>query len=83
MTLIEMIAAVAVLSQYIKEALFQGKVKKRWAVLLTLISSAAVVAFNYLNMHIPFNAADFILNLVKVFVGANGGYKLLKVVRPK
>ena len=84
MGLVEMVAIVAALSQLIKD--WTKKViefKGGLAVLLTLVVSAGVVGYKYLTEHTPFDVGAYIALVVQVFLGANAGYKFLKVASGK
>ena len=80
MSVIEMIATVAAVSEFIKVKLLSKlDVKGPWAVALTGLVTLGVVGFDYLKQGKPFNIVEFLTLVVQVFAGSNVGYQLLKV----
>ncbi len=80
MTIIEMIALVAAVSEFVKiKLLAKLEIKGAWAVILTAVMTLGVVGFDYLKQGKAFNVIEFLTLAVQVFAGSNVGYQLLKV----
>ena len=83
MNVAEMIAAVALVTQFIKKLFPNLQIKGVWAIVLAAIASVGVVGYNYMNQSIPFVFFPFLITTVEVFIGASAAYNLIKVARPK
>ena len=80
MSVIEMIALVAAVSEFVKiKLLSKLEIKGTFAVILTAVVILGVVGFDYLKQGKAFNVLEFLTMVVQVFVGSNVGYQLLKV----
>lgn len=83
MNIVEMIATVGVVTEFIKRFLSKWmKIEDAWAVALSIVVSVGVVFYYYLTNQIPIDV-NIIWIIIQVIAGANGGYNLLKVTRPK
>ena len=80
----ELIAAALLVTQFVKKALVALKVdlKGTAAIVLSVVASIAVVAYFAISTGTPFSFA-LIPIVIQVAIGANAGYSLLKVARPK
>ncbi len=83
MNLAEMIAAVALITQFLKKMLPMVNITGTIAVVLTAIASITVVAYDYVSQSKPFVIFAFAITAVEVFIGSNAAYNLIKVARPK
>ena len=84
MTLIEMIALVAAVTEFIKLKLFPTmEIKGTKAVILTAVVTIGVVAYDVIQSGRKFSVVAFISLAVQVFMGSNIGYQLLKVPKAK
>jgi len=80
MTIVEMIALVAAVTEFIKVKVLSGLQIKGWiAVVLTAVVTLGVVGFDFLKQGKAFNVVEFLTIAVQVFAGSNMGYQLLKV----
>ena len=80
MSIVEMVAIVAAVSEFIKvKFLARLDIKGPWAVVLTAVVTLGVVGYDYLNQGKAFNVLEFLTLAVQVFAGSNVGYQLLKV----
>ena len=91
MTLIEMIALVAAVTEFIKGKLAKWiqrvfprfEIKGKIAVILTAVVTLGVVAYDVIQSGRKFSVVAFISLAVQVFMGSNIGYQLLKVPKAK
>jgi hypothetical protein len=84
MDIAKMILEVAAVTQFIKNALaklnINWKIQGAAAVVLSVLVSIGVVLTHWLQSGEPFNFA-LVITIIKVAIGANAGYSLLKVPR--
>ena len=84
MSIVEMIALVAAVTEFIKvKVLPKVEIKGVAAVILTAVITVGVVAFDFLQNSKPFDFIGFLTIAVQVFGASNLGYQLLKVSKPK
>ena len=80
MTIVEMIAMVAGITELVKVKIFKGRVEGVGAVILAALASLGVVGYDYINNQKPFDFGFFIL-AAQVFAGSSVGYQLLNRLR--
>lgn len=83
MNLAEMIASVALVTQFLKKILPKVNITGTVAVVVSAVATIAVVAYDYVSQSKPFDFLAFAITAVEVFIGSNAAYNLIKVARPK
>ncbi len=83
MNLAEMIAAVALLTQFIKKLLPKLNITGTVAIIVTALATLGVVAYDYVSQSKPLDIFAALITAVEVFIGSNAAYNLIKVARPK
>jgi uncharacterized membrane protein YjdF len=83
MNLAEMIAAVALVTQFLKKILPRVNITGTIAVIVTAVATIGVVAYDYTSQSKPFDFFAFAITAIQVFIGSNAAYNLIKVARPK
>ena len=83
MNLAEMIAVVALVTQFVKKILPKLNITGTLAIVLTAVSTLAVVTYDFVSQSKPFDFLAFAITAVEVFIGSNAAYNLIKVARPK
>jgi len=83
MGIAEMVAVVMAIVEFVKKSFPKLKIEGPIAIVLVALSCVGVVAYDFINQGKAFDIAQALLLVVQVFIGANAGYNLIKVARPK
>lgn len=83
MDVLELIGYCLVITQFVKSAalsLFNVKIEKRAAIVASVLVSVALVGFTAIEMRLGIGFG-LIMPLIKVIIGSNMSYSLIKVAR--
>ena len=83
MNIVELIGFCMVITQFVKAAalaVFKIKLEGRVAIVVSVLVSVALVVFTAIEMHMAIGLG-LVMPLLKIIIGSNMSYSLIKVAR--